>query len=197
MFTVKYPPFIQITVRECRLISVRRFLPIFLVLGLLPQATVAGFYQQPQAFIAEVFGDSAPPPKLLWLTRSLQTDIREIMNHDFVRLRLRYWQQAEKSAWILEEIGKEKPITVGIVVNSGAVERLKILAFRESRGWEIRHDFFTDQFIGAELAPGPNAEARLDRVVDGISGATLSVRAVKKLATLALYLDRQLTHEQP
>ena len=89
-----------------------------------------------------------------------------------------------RSAWILEEIGKDKPITVGLVVNNNTLERIRVLIFRESRGWEVRYPFFTDQFRGAGLAD----EHRLDRHIDGISGATLSVRALEKLARLALYL---------
>jgi len=30
-----------------------------------------------------------------------------------------------KTVWILDEIGKEKPITVGIVVDDGKIERVK------------------------------------------------------------------------
>ena len=41
-------------------------------------------------------------------------------------------------AWILEEIGKSKPITMGFVVNAGAIEITRVLVFRESRGWEIQ-----------------------------------------------------------
>lgn len=162
---------------------------VILVLTLAPILSSAkGVYQTPQAFVVEVLGEPAPKPQLLWLDQTLRDDIRHIMGHDFARLRLRYWQQSSRTVWVLEEIGKEKPITVGIVVNAGAIERLKVLIFRESRGWEIRYPFFTGQFLGASL----NGETRLNQQIDGISGATLSVRAVKKLATLALYLDRHL-----
>ena len=91
----------------------------------------------------------------------------------------------EKVDAILEEIGKDLPITVGLVINEGRLEKIKVLVFRESRGEEIRHSFFTDQFKGARL----DDKGKLDRTIDGISGATLSVRAMKKLARLALYLD--------
>jgi hypothetical protein len=59
-----------------------------------------------------------------------------------------------------------------------------VLIFRESRGWEVRHDFFTDQFKGVTL----NDDRELDLPIDNISGATLSVRALTRLARLALYL---------
>ena len=108
-------------------------------------------------------------------------------------LRIRYWGEGARTAWILEEIGKVKPITVGLVVNDDGLEKIRVLAFRESRGWEVRYPFFTDQFTGVGLM----ADHDLDRRIDGISGATLSVRALKKLARMALYLHEQtrLTHD--
>lgn len=100
---------------------------------------------------------------------------------------MRYWGEKHRTAWILEEIGKERPITVGLVIDNGRLETVKVLVFRESRGWEVRYPFFTDQFNGARLTN----EHGLDRSIDGISGATLSVRALKKLARLALFLHNQ------
>jgi hypothetical protein len=61
------------------------------------------------------------------------------------------------------------------------------MAFRESRGWEIRHEFFTRQFAGVGL----DESGRLDRPIDGITGATLSANATDRAARLALWLARQ------
>jgi Na+-transporting NADH:ubiquinone oxidoreductase subunit NqrC len=77
---------------------------------------------------------------------------------------------------------------VGIVVNDNKIERINILIFRESRGWEVRYPFFTEQFTSATLT----SKYQLDKGIDGISGATLSVNAVKKLAALALFFHQQL-----
>jgi hypothetical protein len=103
-------------------------------------------------------------------------------------LRLRYWQEGERTAWILEDIGKDKPITLGITVARQQIERVDVLAFRESRGWEIRYPFFTSQFSGLTLAE----DGYLSKPIDGITGATLSVRAVERVARLALWLDAQV-----
>lgn len=146
-----------------------------------------GVYPQPEEFLREVFAGRVPPPQVLWLTEARQRDIERILGHRYPSLRLRYWAEAARSAWILEEIGKEEPITVGIVVNDKRIELVRVLVFRESRGDEVRHGFFTDQFKGAAL----ESDMRLDRPIDGISGATLSVRAVTKLARLGLYLHAQ------
>jgi hypothetical protein len=150
-----------------------------------PAALAGGTYQTPEAFLAEAFDGTPPSASLVWLTGKRRTAVEQILGHRYSTLRVRYWRRAARSAWILEEIGKEEPITVGVVVNGNRIERIKVLIFRESRGWEVRHPFFTDQFKAAGLTD----KRALDRPIDGISGATLSVRAMKKIATLALYLD--------
>ena len=144
-------------------------------------------YLSPSAFIAEAFADGAPgEPQRLWLTAEVQAEVRQILDHNYAGLRLRYWQREDRTAWILEEIGKVKPITTGIVVEDGAIQKLQVLVYRESHGWEVRHSFFTDQFKGVTLLDG----TKLDAPIDGITGATLSVNALRKLGRLALYFDR-------
>lgn len=167
------------------------FKPLILSLLLVTAGSLAmarGTYQEPEAFLDDTFAGSTPDPSVIWLTGERKQRIQKLLGHGYSSLRVRYWRETGRSAWILEEIGKEQPITVGIVVNNGHLERIKVLVFRESRGWEIRHPFFTDQFKNAGL----NADRQLDRSIDGISGATLSVRAMKKLATMALYLDSEV-----
>jgi len=163
---------------------------------LLPlEALSRGVYQQPTDFINEVFQNNAPAAKRLWITGERKKISSDILGHPPLSLRLRFWGQGSRTAWILEEIGKEKPITVGIVINKNRVERIKVLIFLESRGWEVRHDFFTDQFKHIGL----QTDTELDKHIDGISGATLSVRALKKLSRLALYLHSQtdFAHDAP
>jgi Na+-translocating ferredoxin:NAD+ oxidoreductase RnfG subunit len=151
----------------------------------LPSAASDHFDEQ-QSFIEAAFGETVPASKTLWLNKALKKDVAKIMGHkNFQGLRVRYHADGARTVWVLEEIGKYKPITVGIAVNDGAIEKLRVLAYRESHGWEVKQDFFTRQFIGAKLAK----KWRLDEDIDGISGATLSVRALKKLARLALYFD--------
>ena len=150
-----------------------------------PAITQAGgLYQTPEAFLDEVFRGSPPPPQVVWLRGDTRKIADEIMGHRYPGLRIRYWNNDRRSAWILDEIGKERPITTGLVINGNAIELIRVLEYRESRGGEVRHPFFTDQFSGASLTDN----YKIDRHIDGISGATLSVRALEKLARLALYL---------
>jgi len=143
-------------------------------------------YQEPAEFIEEVFTGVTPQKKRLWIKKDLKQKINDILGHDLSLLRIRYWHDQQRTAWILEEIGKSEPITMGFVVNGGAIEITRVLVFRESRGWEIRHPFFTDQYKDVTL----KEDLELNRPIDGISGATMSVSAVNKLARLALMLHQ-------
>lgn len=165
-----------------------------LFLFLLPSLAVAGsFYQQPAEFLDEVFAGQPPDAELLWLTGERGKTVAEILGHKPASLRVRYWHKGERSAWILEEIGREELITAGFVIDAGRLETVRTLAFRESRGWEIRYDFFTDQFKGIGLNP----EHALNKHIDNITGATLSVNAMKRMARVALFLDSELRHVAP
>lgn len=147
-----------------------------------------GVYLKPTEFIAKSFSGHPPKPRALFLKGDVKKSVYKILGHRYNKIRIRYWLKAERSAWILEEIGKERPITTGIVVYRNTIETVKVLIFRESRGWEVRHDFFTNQFVNAKLNP----QRHLDCQIDGITGATLSVRAVTKLTRMALYLHSQV-----
>lgn len=147
------------------------------------EVVAKGVYQQPRDFLNQVFNYKPPKARMIWLTRARRLQITKILGHKPNRLRIRYWKRNQRTAWILDEIGKEKPITTGIVINKGRIELMKVLIFRETRGWEVRYPFFTNQFKGNSLNNFSH--------IDGISGATLSVRALKKLAKLSLYLHQQ------
>ncbi|ORU89617.1 MAG: FMN-binding protein [Cycloclasticus sp. symbiont of Poecilosclerida sp. M] len=159
-----------------------------LMLASAPLTVMAkGVYQTEEAFLNEAFEQQVPKPLIVWINKEKKQAIENILQHRAAYIRLRYWQQGEKTAWIINEIGKEKPITVGVIINNNEIEKLKVLSFRESRGWEVKHDFFTRQFDQTELVD----DNKLSQTIDGISGATLSVRALKKIARIALYLNQQ------
>jgi Na+-translocating ferredoxin:NAD+ oxidoreductase RnfG subunit len=144
-----------------------------------------GIYQTNQDFLAQAFDNNVPKSQVIWMKGDVSEKVADILGHRYAGLRIRYWQDDERSAWVLEEIGKTEPITFGIVIADNKVEKVNVLAFRESRGDEIRYPAFTRQFKQAELN-----DDQLDRQIDGISGATLSVRAMTKVVRLALYLAK-------
>ncbi len=145
-------------------------------------------YQTPEKFLSESFAGDVPAPEIVWITGDLAARAKALLGHKAAALRLRYWAQGARSAWILNEIGKTEPITAGILIEDQKITRIQILEFRESRGGEVRHPFFTNQFVGLGL----QEDDRLTAQVDGISGATLSVRAVLSMAKLSLLLARHV-----
>ena len=150
-----------------------------------PALAADDVYQSPDTFIAESFGGTTPPAKTLTPDTALNEKIAKIMGKHYTLNSVQYWQHNGRTAWILEDIGKYEPITTGYVVSpENKLERVKVLIYRESHGWEVKHEFFTRQFKGAGL----KKEKKLDERIDGISGATLSVNALKRMGALALLL---------
>ena len=150
--------------------------------------SAAEVYLEPKVFVNNAFNGEVPKMSKMYLSKDIKTEVEKILSHKTRVLKFKYWKNSEKSVWILEEIGKVHPITTGYVVNKGAIEDVKVLIYRESRGWEVKYPRFTKQFNGAKLSDFEASKMR----VNGISGATLSVRALTKLAHLSLFLDSKV-----
>ena len=161
---------------------------LLLIVGVVPVSTAdEQIYLAPEVFLTEAFG-TPPAPSMLWITAEIQPDIEKILGHPPPRLRQRYWKDGAKTAWILEEIGKEEFITAGFVVANDRIEKSRVLIYRESRGMEVRYPAFLKQFEGTQLAD----KRRLSKRIDGIAGATLSVWAMERMARAALYFHRHV-----
>ena len=145
-------------------------------------------YLSQEQFVQQVFGSAQPQWKMLILDAALKQKAVDILQHPYTGLRVRYWIAGQRTAWVIDEIGKEMPITIGVAVNGDSIEQVKILVYREERGGEVHQDFFTRQFESVTLT---EAE-RLSRNIDGITGATLSVHAVARVANLVLVLHRHV-----
>ena len=148
----------------------------------------AGRYIETEDYIRTAFAEELPAPRTLWVSGDLRATVERVLGHRFSSLRVRYWFDGETSVWILDEIGKELPITIGVTVADAAINNVRVLEFRESRGWEVKYPFFTDQFVNARL----ESDERLDRSIDGITGATLSVGAVTRIARVALLMHEHV-----
>jgi hypothetical protein len=127
-------------------------------------------YQTPEAFVAEAFRGKPPPPKVV----SGPTGP------------VHYWRANGRTAWVIEDLGKQgyQLTTAGFITKNGAIESAKVLVYRESRGEQVAEPSFLQKFLGARLA-GSN----LDRNIDNISGATLSVQMMQRMARTVLSLD--------
>ncbi|MDB5988303.1 MAG: FMN-binding protein [Nevskia sp.] len=143
-------------------------------------------FQTPEAFLAQAFGGSAPPAQLMDLDANKQGQLSAVFGKSYPQARLRYWKANGKSAWVLEDLGKPgyQLTTAGFVVKGGAIEMARVLIYRESRGEQVGEASFLKQFDGARLVG-----ASLDRNIDNISGATLSVLMMQRMARAAIKLD--------
>ena len=168
----------------------KRIFAVSILIGMLSTLQAEVIYQSPEKFLNNAFGNT-PEAKRLILSGELAKEVKSILGHRYKKIRVPYWKAGCRTAWILEEIGKEHPITTGFVVNSQGLEKVKVLIFRESRGWEVKHEFFTKQFTNAKLTK----DKKLDKHIDNISGATLSVRAVTDISKIALLLHGHVTEE--
>ncbi len=92
-------------------------------------------------------------------------------------------------AMIANEIGKEQFITfiVGIA-KEFKIQRVALMVFRESRGWEVADARFTGQFRGKTVRD----RFLVGSDIIGITGATLSARAFGRGARKALVLCEAL-----
>jgi hypothetical protein len=140
-------------------------------------------YQSPAEFLGQFLPGCHP--QALWLSRELQAQAEHLVDHPYPGIRVRYCRLGQRTAWVLDEIGKTEPITSGIIIHRGSVERVRVLVFRESRGAEVHRSAFVEQYHDAALLDGGG----LDRPIDGITGATLSVAALSRQVKLALLFD--------
>lgn len=162
-----------------------RYLLLLIALWLPIKVLAEDVYQTPESFIAESFGGNPPKAKTFAVPESLSESINDMMDRRYHLPQVDYWEKDGRTVWILEEIGKVKPITAAYVIAAdNTIERMKVLIYRESHGWEVKHGFFTDQFDGLAL----KKNNKLDGYVDNISGATMSVDALRNLGKLALFL---------
>ena len=140
------------------------------------------------SYLKGVFGKSVPVPKAVWIMGDLKETIKQATNGSTVKLREKYWSDGDNLVLVLEQIGKTELITTAWHLKDNKVVNTKVLMYRESRGGEVANSFFTKLFKGLGLSNDHD----LDSHVDGISGATLSVRAMKKMAKQALLLSEHL-----
>ena len=148
-----------------------------------------------QAFEIAFPGADKIKKERLWLTKEEIRAIEEIYMYKIYEKRFTFYTGIKNgksmgSMLIDNIIGKSFPITFMTVLNTdGTVRDVEIMVYREPQGWEVRYKSFRSQFYGKDTSSNSNE-------ILSISGATLSVRAVKSgvykamAAYKILYLDK-------
>ncbi len=150
------------------------------------------YFSVPEA-LSLAFADEAEEAEIhtLWLNDEQKNQATRLVQRPVNQWRIRYWQHKETTLWLLDEIGKTEPISFAVAVKDNKLLFLRVMVFRESRGSEIRSDAYTKQFNQLALK-----DDRLTDYIDGVTGATLSVRASKKAAKLALLFHQMVTESK-
>ena len=107
------------------------------------------------------------------------------MGHKYKKRIFKYWSSDNQTVWILNSIGKYKPITAAFTVKECKVNSAHVLVYREQHGYEIKYEAFLSQFVDASM----NDKYDLNKKIDNISGASLSVNSMDRMARAALILD--------
>jgi len=148
-----------------------------------------------QAFEIAFPGADEIKKERLWLTKEEIRAIEEIYMYKIYETRFTFYTGIKNgksmgSMLIDNIIGKSFPITFMTVLNTdGTVRDVEIMVYREPQGWEVRYKSFRSQFYGKDTSSNSNE-------ILSISGATLSVRAIKRgvykamAAYKILYLDK-------
>ena len=148
-----------------------------------------------QAFEIAFPGADEIKKERLWPTKEEIRAIEEIYMYKIYETRFTFYTGIKNgksmgSMLIDNIIGKSFPITFMTVLNTdGTVRDVEIMVYREPQGWEVRYKSFRSQFYGKDTSSNSNE-------ILSISGATLSVRAIKSgvykamAAYKILYLDK-------
>ena len=148
-----------------------------------------------QAFEIAFPGADEIKKERLWPTKEEIRAIEEIYMYRIHETRFTFYTGIKNgksmgSMLIDNIIGKSFPITFMTVLNTdGTVRDVEIMVYREPQGWEVRYKSFRSQFYGKDTSSNSNE-------ILSISGATLSVRAIKSgvykamAAYKILYLDK-------
>ena len=143
-------------------------------------------YQTPEDFIANNLVANYSK-KSIWLSKSQKEIVKNILQIPYTQSRYYVWQDAkENQAFIISYVAKNKPFTMGFIVHKQKIIYSKILIYREIHGGQVANKYFLQQFDASYL----NDDLTLSTNIDGITGASLSVAATKRMARLALYLAK-------
>ncbi|MCW8848452.1 MAG: FMN-binding protein [Melioribacteraceae bacterium] len=97
------------------------------------------------------------------------------------------------SAFLDNVLGKVKPITYMVVFNKDlSISSVDIVKYREQYGGAVGNKEWLDQFNLKTV----NSDLELHKDVDGISGATISVKSVIKGVKRLVYLMNNLSDDE-
>ena len=159
---------------------------LLIIILVIHNNSYAKLAEEDKNFLSQYFNNEIPLKKRLIIKKDSKALIQKIMGDKYNKRIFSYWEKNGNSVWILNSIGKYKPITASFIIQNCKIKSAHVLAYREQIGYEIKYPNFLLQFTDAEL----NSNMKLNKRVDNISGATLSVNSMKRMAKASLLLNK-------
>ena len=145
----------MVTNMRLKIVSVLSFFLFFAFGALfLNSAKAQEVFLSKEDFLKMAFEEDVPRRKGLRFKNEVKETAQKIMGSNYKKIRMKYWRQDQKTAWILERIGKVELITAGFIVENCRISSIHVLIYRETHGWEVKYPSFRDQFIGINMLEG-------------------------------------------
>ena len=132
------------------------------------------------------------------LNKKIKKKVENIVKQRFYKDKLYYWTITQEDstkayAFLDNVIGKSMPITFMVILNiDGEIENVNVIKYREAYGSEVGSKSWLQQFINFNN----NSDYNIGKDIDGISGATISVKSmskgIQKITTLYPLIQNQL-----
>jgi Na+-translocating ferredoxin:NAD+ oxidoreductase RnfG subunit len=119
---------------------------------------------------------------ILKLDKQMKKEVENQVKQKFYRNKLYYWTISQDDTSIAyaildNVIGKSMPITFMVILNiDGDIIDANVIKYREAYGSEVGNKVWLQQFFNLNN----NSNYKIGKDIDGISGATISVKSMSK-----------------
>lgn len=112
------------------------------------------------------------------LKNQIETKVKQkFYNESLYIIKIKNSNNLKAVALLDNVLGKELPITFLVIFNrDGSILKTEIVKYREPYGGAVQTENWTSQFTGKDI----NSGFKVGQDIDGISGATISVKSVTK-----------------
>ena len=135
---------------------------------------------------------------ILKLDKQMKKEVENQVKQKFYRNKLYYWTISQYDttiayAFLDNVIGKSMPITFLVILNiNGNIIKTNVIRYREAYGGEVGNKRWLRQFLYRDK----NSSYKIGKDINGISGATISVKSmskgIQKITTLYPLIQNQL-----
>ena len=135
---------------------------------------------------------------ILKVDKKVKKEVEKQVKQKFYRDKLYYWTISQGDttiayAFLDNVIGKSMPITFLVLLNiNGDIINTNVIKYREAYGGEVSNKGWLQQFINRNN----NSSYNIGKDINGISGATISVKSmskgIQKITTLYPLIQNQL-----